>query len=54
MANEAGILFFRDGKNAGNKGQPFGATVKDFFYGREYPMAKQFKDRSTFYKGNTV
>ena len=42
VVNEAGILFFRDGKEAGNKGQPFGAI----FYGREYPMAKQFKDNA--------
>ena len=45
VANEAGILFFRDGKEAGNKGQPFGA-IKDLFYGRDYPMAKQFKDNA--------
>jgi len=45
VANESGILFFREGKEACNKGQPLGA-IKDLFYGREYPQAKLFKDNA--------
>ena len=44
-ANESGILFCRDGKEACNKGRPFG-VIKDIFYGSEYTQAKQFKENA--------